>query len=203
MADSELFKQTRLAPISLPVSVGARPKPSISVFAFAPMGGGPPFLQLSFTMQKQMQDEWCWAAVSVSVCLFYSPISSWTQCSIVCAELGVPTCCTDGSTPNCDRSWTLNTALARTGNLNTWTAGTLSSADIQSELAADRAIGCRIGWSSGGGHFVALTGYEDDGTTEIVVIDDPWYGRSQIPLKDFTTSYQSTGTWTHSYYTQS
>ena len=166
-------------------------------------GGGGPDLQLNFTMQTQMQDEWCWAAVTVSISVFYSPISPWTQCSLVCDQVADPDCCQDGSTKSCDQPWQLDLALTRTQNLQSWTAGSLGGSDIQTELAANRALACRIGWSDNTGHFVAISGYQNDGSVETVVVDDPIWGRSQITLDQFTNSYRNDGTWTHSYYTKS
>jgi hypothetical protein len=218
MSNSELFKQTRLAPILLsPITNFTAPHTfaALSLTGGAPpsgspppaggtlsSGGGPAVYQLSFTIQPQAEDQWCWAAVSVSVCSFYSSTTSWTQCSLVSAELGDPSCCADGSTPGCNRAWTLNTALNRTNNLLNWAVGTVNSAGIQAELAASHPLCCRIGWSNGGGHFVAMSGYQNDGVVEEVTIDDPFFGRSHVVLTVFATSYQNDGTWTHSYYTK-
>ena len=35
--------------------------------------------RLAFTMQTQLQTQWCWAANSVSVSLFYDSASGWTR----------------------------------------------------------------------------------------------------------------------------
>ena len=165
-------------------------------------GGAPPFNQLPFNMQKQVQDRWCWSAVAVSISAFYSATSPWTQCSLVCAELGDASCCTNGASSNCNQDWTLNTALQRTTNLVTWAFGALGATDIQTELAATRTIGCRIGWHEGGGHFVAVSGYQNNGTSEDVTVDDPFYGRSFVNLPVFTNAYIGHGSWTHTYFTQ-
>jgi hypothetical protein len=37
---------------------------------------------------------------------------------------------------------------------------------------------------------------------EYVDVRDPIYGSSDIPLATFTSAYQSTGSWTHTYYTE-
>jgi hypothetical protein len=42
--------------------------------------------RLDFTMQHQQQTNWCWAAVSTSVALFYDPVSTWTQCAVASAK---------------------------------------------------------------------------------------------------------------------
>lgn len=205
MAQPELFEKNRLAAIILSQPVGT-PKASFqsASLSLAPggVGGVAPALQLSFNMQTQAQDQWCWAATTVSVSVFYSQSSTWTQCSLVCAELGDSSCCVDGSTPNCDLPWTLDTALQRTNNLFNWVAGPLLGTEIQAQLSSGRPICCRIGWSNGGGHFVAITGYQSNGNGDEVTVDDPFYHRSYLSLSVFENSYQNSGTWTHSYYTQ-
>jgi hypothetical protein len=156
---------------------------------------------INFVMQHQVQDEWCWAAVSVSVALFYSSGSPWTQCSLVCDELADPTCCVDGSTPSCNQPWTLDTALTMTGNLLTWTSGVVSPVDLQAQLSSNRAVACRIGWSGGGGHFVVISNYRDDGNVKEVHVKDPLFGDSDYNYTLFQIAYRTNGAWTHSYYT--
>jgi hypothetical protein len=79
----------------------------------------------------------------------------------------------------------------------------LSAAIIEAELGGGRAIGCRIGWNDGGGHFVAISGYNNDGVVEEVTVEDPFYGQSNVNLTIFMTGYHNgAGVWTHSYYTK-
>jgi hypothetical protein len=158
--------------------------------------------RLGFAMQAQLQTQWCWAACSVSVSLFYDSASSWTQCSVVNAELGQTTCCQNGSTSQCNQPWYLDRALTRTGNLTSWSAGTATIAQIRSQIRSGRPLGARIGWSGGGGHFVTIVGYRACDPDEYIDVRDPIYGSSDISLATFTTSYQSTGSWTHTYYTE-
>src|SRR4029079_4998564 len=79
----------------------------------APTCGNP----LRFTMQQQQQTEWCWAAVSVSVNLFYHPASGQTQCAVANVAMGPTTCCQDGSTAQCNQPWFLDQALQIVGDL--------------------------------------------------------------------------------------
>jgi hypothetical protein len=199
MTNPELFKATRLAPIQLPpLGRAATPR----ALALAAGGVASNSYQLPFTIQTQAQDQWCWAATAVSVSVFHSAASAWTQCSLVCAEVGDPSCCVDGSTPTCNQPWTLDTALACTGNLRTWASGTMPASDIRSELAASRPICCRIQWNGGGGHFVTISGYQNDGTVEDLTVDDPFFGRSHTDLASFPSAYHIGGNWTHTYYTK-
>jgi hypothetical protein len=61
-------------------------------------------------------------------------------------------------------------------------------------------LGIRVAWSGGGAHFIAAVG-TDGG--DLVLVADPGTGTSSIV--DYTTlqtSYNGSGTWTHSYFTK-
>jgi hypothetical protein len=154
---------------------------------------------LVFAMVTQQQSQWCWAAVAVSVAGFFGN-NGWTQCSVVNAELGRGDCCNQQLPGSCNVVWLLDRALNRVGHFNPPVQGALLPvASVQTEINADRPIGCRIGWSGGGGHFVVLSGYDFGGASDFVDVQDPWYGPSVVNYSTFASSYQSNGSWTHSY----
>lgn len=156
---------------------------------------------LAFTMQQQLQTEWCWAATSTSVSQFYDPVNSpWTQCKVVNAEQAQTTCCQNGASAACNVSWYLEKALTRTNNLNYYVTNSLSISDLDVELAAGRPMGTRIGWAGGGGHFMVLGGASSGDSR--VHVHDPIYGDQDYDYNSYCTKYQGNGTWTHSYYTQ-
>jgi len=164
----------------------------------APLGGAPPASQtVPFTMKNQLQTNWCWAAVTASVADFYRN-QGWTQCRVVNDQLAQSTCCSDGSAGACNAPWYLDQALDRVGNLWYYAPGPLAWGQIQSEIDGGWPIGVRIGWMSGGGHFVAVSGYSNQ---SVVDVQDPWYGRSSVDYVQFRSSYRGTGQWTHSYWT--
>jgi len=163
------------------------------------------------TVEHQQQTQWCWAAVSNSVSHFYDAGSTWTQCTIVNAELGQTTCCTNGSTAGCNQPWYLDRALTRVGCLLSMASGTLSFATVKSLINSGRPPCARQGWSGGGGHFMAIVCYFEGllgqlagagSTARRLRISDPWYGDSVVDYTVFVSGYQGTGTWTHSYRTQ-
>lgn len=159
--------------------------------------------RLAFTMQHQLQTEWCWAAVSTSVSHYFDSSSTWTQCGVVNAELRQTTCCANGGSNACNQPWYLQNALTRTGNLAS-TSGAAAFSSIDSEIDSGRPVCARIGWSGGGGHFVAIVGYDEAllATMNYVAIADPWYGSSDVAWETFRTSYQGSGTWTDTFYTK-
>ncbi len=163
------------------------------------------------TVEHQQQTQWCWAAVSNSVSHFYDAGSTWTQCTIVNAELGQTTCCTNGATAGCNQPWFLDRALTRVGCLLSMASGTLSFATVKSLINSGRPPCARQGWSGGGGHFMAIVCYFEGllgqlagagSTARRLRISDPWYGDSVVDYSVFVSGYQGSGTWTHSYRTQ-
>ena len=160
----------------------------------APMCGNP----LRFTMQPQQQTQWCWAAVSVSINLFYHPASGRTQCAVANTAMGQTTCCQNGSSAQCNQPWFLDQALQIVGNLNAWSSGKALLSKIKNEISNCRPFCLRIGWNGGGGHFVSVYGFN----LQRISIADPWYGNSVVPYASFPSGYQGGGSWTDSYTTR-
>ncbi len=161
----------------------------------------PRWRRVALAMQPQLESQWCWAACSTSVSHLFDAGSSWTQCRVVNAELAQTGCCQDGASGQCNRPWYLDRALTRTGNLAGQSAGTAPISRIRSELDAGRPIGIRIGWAGGGGHFVMISGCFDD-ATGILEVRDSIYGTSEISIAAFSSGYQGSGSWTHTYFTE-
>ena len=58
----------------------------------------------------------------------------------------------------------------------------------------------RTAWSGGGAHFVAIAGFIEG---DLIEVHDPISGVSDVDYDVFVTSYQGSGSWTHSYFTRS
>jgi hypothetical protein len=157
---------------------------------------------LGFDMQMQTQSNWCWAATSTSVSHFYWLLSPWTQCKVANAELGRGDCCNSSVPGACNVPWYLDRALTRTNNFVSIT-GPSTFQQVRDEIDAGRPVGARIGWGGGGGHFMVIYGYSLVAGTTYFDIDDPIYGKSHLTVSDFSSSYQGSGTWTHTYFTKS
>lgn len=166
-------------------------------------GSSPPTLRIK--AQPQEQDEWCWAAVSSTVSRFFDPASSWTQCNVVSAELANPSCCQNGATAGCNVQWYLDHALTRTGNLRGMLNGSLPSSTVAGEIQAGFPLCIRVQWSTGGGHFLLISGaLQGSDGQDYVVLSDPIYGESSYAISDLTSGNYTHdgGTWTHTYRTQ-
>lgn len=160
------------------------------------------YMTLPFIMQQQQQSNWCWSAVATSTSIFYNPLSTWTQCTVVNATLNRTDCCTNPSSSSCNIYGYLNRSLGTTGNFVSYTGGTTSFSNCKTQMNTWRVLGVRTAWSGGGAHFVIMSGVSDPSGTETVTIRDSIYGTSTIPYTTFVNNYKGSGSWTHSYFTQ-
>jgi hypothetical protein len=164
------------------------------IYLRLPRGG---WKRLNFAMQRQQKTNWCWAAVAVSVSKFFKTNTKWIQCRLVNAELGRNDCCGQGEKENCNRVYYLDRALSKTDNLDSWSSGAGNLGHVMQAVEAGRPLCARVKWSDGGGHFLAIDGYNRD--LDMIAVDDPWFGASDWVLSVFQTSYWGSGTWTDRY----
>ncbi|WP_347904656.1 papain-like cysteine protease family protein [Pseudomonas purpurea] len=150
---------------------------------------------LNFTMQKQTQTNWCWAAVSASVGNYYGT-GSWTQCGVANAEQGRNSCCNQPGP--CNNYGYLDSSLRTTRSFASMSQGTLQLSAIENQINQGKPIGVRVAWYGGGAHF--LTFYGTNGN--YVSVADSIYGYSTRALNSFPGSYNGGGNWTTTYFTR-
>ena len=165
--------------------------PAVSATVAAPK-------KLEFAMQRQQSGNWCWAAVTASVCTFYAGATAISQCQIATKYLG-KSCCLDPIPTACDQMFTLELPLKLEGHLaGPKRDGVLAFDEIVREVDAGRVICCHIRLAVAG-HFVAIIGYDVD-NREIIVSDPaPTPLSAHLPYKGAATF--PTGTWDESYLT--
>jgi Papain-like cysteine protease AvrRpt2 len=154
--------------------------------------------QLAFTCEPQTQSQWCWAAVATSVARYYTPSTHWTQCQVASAELSTASCCSSGGA--CDTPWYLERALARVGHSDGVRPAPSTFTQLVAEIDSGEPLGVRIGWRGGGGHFIVVEGYSV--SDEMVQIEDPLEGPTQMTYRALHDDYGGSGAWTHSYPTR-
>ena len=165
-----------------------------------------------FVMQQQREDQWCWAAVAVSVHQYLDPLaaSAWTQESLatkVLTKTSMISAAIDCSkTPGqCNLPARLEDALTAVGNLSATgaVAGILSFENLTQWIDKQLPVCARIVWFTGAGHFVALTGYRTFSSgAQQVYVQDPFYGPSYQLYEDFVNDYPPGGSWQDTYLVQ-
>ena len=118
------------------------------------------------------------------------------------AALGQGGCCGDPVPDSCNQPWRyLDGALSIVGRLTgPVTAGPMLFPDIKTVIGAGSPVCIRIGWYGGGGHFVVISGFQEQPGIQTVNVDDPFYGSSVLDYNTFCTAYHNgQGAWTNSY----
>ena len=175
----------------------------ISHWSPSPTGGGTGSGRaLSFAMQAQLLNNWCWSAVSVSVAQFYGTLHL-NQCQVASLELGAACCPPNQASAPCNVPWYLDRALQRVGHFDRMTWSSESYGNIQAEVARGAPLGARVAWLGGGAHFMVVGGwFVDANGAEFVDIHDPIYGTTTATFASFISGYRTPGDlWTHSYFT--
>jgi hypothetical protein len=107
-----------------------------------------------------------------------------------------------GASTSCNTAQVLDSPLTIVGHLDHMVVAAETYANIRSQIDFGRPLCLRVAWSGGGAHFLAAKGYDAHGGGQIVNVDDPIYGPSDVTYSTLTTNYRGSGTWTHSYYTR-
>ena len=144
-----------------------------------------------YAAECQQQNQWCWAAVAVSIARYFKPTSAVTQCSLATSVLsgelhganccsGLVPSCLDRNPPEstlCDRPRSTGDALLVTGNVgNPVPLGPLGFDDIKQRLAAGSLIACgkdQNGGSHAGVIYGHLTATNSARTLQFVVAANP------------------------------
>jgi hypothetical protein len=159
---------------------------------------GPQWHRLHFFLQHQHHSNWCWAALATSVALYFRPASTWTQCAVANGELRRKDCCGKRAGRLCNVYGHLQISLKIVDHLDHRVHGTATFGQVQREVDGGRPLGVRTAWSGGGAHFLAIIGY--DVPLQMLCVDDPLFGKSDVDYSTFCADYHDSGTWTDSYY---
>lgn len=152
-----------------------------------------PTYQLPFAMQKQLQTNWCWAAVTASICVYYGdlrnptkpPVAQMSQCALASTFITPINC--NAALPPYGSVWpgnqgcALNGPLAQSTHLQrpvlnvTPPLGLPQFQQIMAELNARKPIACTVMMSPTSAHDIVITGYISDPIMD-VTIEDPALG---------------------------
>lgn len=134
---------------------------------------------------KQEKDQWCWAGTSVSVLKYYGKSISQTSFvnKVKGATLNLPA-----------TMYEVKRGLNAYGVNSSVSESPMSFSSLISNIYSnDNPVMALIQWTSGGGHYVNIDGY-DEGSTDYITYMDPWYGDNFVKsYKSFNSS--SSQTW--------
>jgi hypothetical protein len=157
---------------------------------------------IGVTMQPQEGDNWCWAAVAVSVRNFLDPADPLRQCDLANTQLNRTDCCQDPKPGDCDVPSALDLALTNAQVPSTNQSGTLLFSEVATEIGGNRPVMCAIRWASGFVyHFIQIDGFVQSGRGNELIVNDPQMPQSRIPFNTLFSTYRGTGSWVWTYKT--
>jgi hypothetical protein len=182
--------------------------PSIEVDMAAAAAGAaagadamPPLLDV----ELQCRQNWCWAAVTVSLKRFFQCPEPLTQCDLAFEELTEAQqdvargdCC-DGRCGveiggPCSLEYELETPMRNAGLLRVPAEGQMKLEDLQSDLSSRCPVGIQIRWRTGASHAAAIVGFHSDGANGVLFdVSDPIHGRVSSDLEGLKTNYKNLG----------
>jgi hypothetical protein len=178
-----------------------------------PLIGEATLVTLDFVAEEQKQTNWCWAAVSTSVGLFYGT-GNWTQCEVATEQVNSlvdpgenHNCCETPGSDACDQYGYLNPALHHVNAFFKATSGKPPADRIFSRISEMREVVCvRVAWFGGGSHFTTIHGFTDPSSASDIylTVSDTvqGWGTTTMLYSEFPVQYKSGGTWTDTYWTK-
>ena len=170
-----------------------------------PTAGAPaPSRKRDFKCERQQANNWCWAAVTVSVADFYEKPSSHKQCTRANFHFGQTGCCANPDSTSCDKPFDPTVSLSAVGHFKSSQNSSLTFDQVKEQVNAMAPIVCFIDWGTSVGHAVVIDGYAESSTgTRYLYGDDPGDGASFAYVEnDFKTKYAGSGDWTFTWLTK-
>ncbi|MFI1161831.1 papain-like cysteine protease family protein [Streptomyces sioyaensis] len=150
---------------------------------------------LNISMQKQVQEQWCWDASGLTIAKYwgYNQYSQNDFCRLA-AQNSYLSC--DNQPATLDD---MANAWSGMGFSNTGTdlSRNASFAETGNEIGGGRPFAARIGWTSGGGHMNVIYGYDRSSNT--IAVGDPWRSTQTYTWWDYNDYVNNSSfQWTHS-----
>lgn len=145
--------------------------------------------------QAQQKSNWCWAATGASIADWHGVnVSQNTFCNLAFGYNTSYACPNDQATLGNDQR------AFRALRMNPgYYTGVISAGTVNNDIASGRPINTRIQWTSGGGHMMAIYGY--DSSTGRLNYYNPWPNDARYNTATYNWYRSNYGfTWTHSLY---
>lgn len=169
--------------------------------------------QIRFFQQDQLESEWCWIAVTVSVTNYFERLSTLQQCELA-GKLLTKDCCVGCACHECNTPGALVDALGKVSHLKggeiegpaghaIGVPNPLTFDQIKAEIDAGLPVCAFIEWDTENiGHFCVISGYEfskpepANENLQYLFVHDPIFGSGSQPFKRFRSNYNlQGGTW--------
>ena len=141
---------------------------------------------------QQPYDQLCWATTSAMIISFFKGDTTNRNLTIAKAEYGT-TNFNQTAPITTDKKY-INQYTGKAGSIQ---YNPLSYSAVQYQIKNNAPIDCTIIWSNGGGHALAIKGFDTAVSSSEVLYNDPWDGKGHGASYSFFKS-NSSWSWTES-----
>lgn len=146
---------------------------------------------LNVPLKVQEHSQWCWAGASQMILNFFGKTP--TQCAEANYAIGINYACGNttfnwNSTANQPKPTNTITYILNGWGVSSSVVGVLSQANSTAKINANRPYAILWQWTGGGGHFVVVKGYTNNGAT--LYINDPWPGNGSY-VRTYASTYSA------------
>lgn len=127
---------------------------------------------LNVPQYGQQTNMWCWAASGEMIMTYLG--KAVAQCAEANQLFGMKNCCNSPTPSACAKGgWPQWPAWGFSASDTTW-GKALTFAQLKGQIDSNKPVGFSWGWTGGGGHYMVVRGYTLIGTSQYVIINDPW-----------------------------
>ena len=150
------------------------PKPlgRAAVLAIGRAGAPPP--PVSFSMEPQQLENWCWAAVALAVLRHHLPAwAARNQCDVASALFRMSDCCTHPENYNSAEDARLAVDAVDGSVLKREPQQALDPDQVEAVFNGGGVVACHISYDDGRAHWLALGDIQGSGAAPLVRVFDP------------------------------
>ena len=160
-----------------------------------------------FSIEKQEQENWCWASVAKAVRDWFGNNDPLSQCEIASLFLDQDCCGSMSKSEYCDRQVALEVVLQELGMLEKSRRSlTFKKTKRHFTRSGGTPICLRIQWrqSVRKGHFLLATGATKSINGKFITVSDPSNGSSKnVQYDTLLSNYNGAGSWSDTYFVKS
>ena len=155
-----------------------------------------------YIIDRQLQSNWCWAAVTASLARFYQKDPIADQAKLVYSIFNQECYCNGKGCGTCNRPWYVGEALDHLDILQNAVAAPVSQKELMAELKYNRPVVIVVKWQqSSTGHILVVSGFTRN--HQFLTWDSRGPDMRLLPFKDLCTGYEGKSVWVNTFFTQS
>lgn len=154
-----------------------------------------------YVVDRQLQSNWCWAAVTASLARFYQEDHFADQVKLVSGILKKEYCCSGNGCSTCNRPWYVGEALDHVDVLQNAMPYPVSKKELMEELICNRPVVIVVKWHHAAtGHILVVSGFNR--SHQFLTWDSRGPDMRLVSFEDLCAGYEGRSEWVNTFFTR-